>query len=376
MLTSLVDDFTENEMWTPYYGNLARDAYFGKPLYPPQKGHMVSSFTGLCKLSVILGRVMLEIYGPGPEGLVPGDEVGSGLRSPRNLSFIKISSSIHTWWVEMPEAIRLDVNNLPTLSPPLHIVSLNLLYHTTLILLHRPFIIGATNFRSAAVSRSYQICISAAAAVHDLLQLITTTFGYDHTTYLNCYGTYIAATIAVLHFQLNDGTTWLPETGIQEDKLELKFYLGVLQRSATAMPGLNKSVSIMKRHVQTILDHRTKQYFESLFPGEKEIVDSSALSTDKAPPYLTSLYASSQPQTNVHQTAQPEQTGPFSDYPSINVEGLPAFPGQHFHVGNDFNVDQQINDPEMRAALLGLDPHVILQHDSSDWTSGAFYSVE
>ena len=196
---------------------------------------------------------MLEIYGPGPEPLATRDEVGSGLRSPRNLSFIKISSSIHAWWTELPGAIRLDVNNLTTLSPPLHIVSLNILYHTTLILLHRPFIIGATDFRGPAVSRSYHICISAAAAIHDLLQLITTTFGYDHTTYLNCYGTYIAATIAVFHFQLRDGTTWLPETSIQEEKLDMKFYLSVLQRSATAMPGLNKSVDIMKRHIRAIL---------------------------------------------------------------------------------------------------------------------------
>ena len=76
----------------------------------------------------------------------------------------------------------------------------------------------------------------------------------------------------------------------------------------------------------------------------------------------------------MHETAQPESSAPFPEYPAVNLEGLPAFPGQHFHVGNEFDVDQQITDPEMRAVLLGLDPHVMLQHDNSDWASGALYS--
>lgn len=74
----------------------------------------------------------------------------------KNVSFIRISSAIQKWWVELPDVIRLNVKNLPNLSPPLHILTLNLLYHTTLILLHRPFILGKTEFDSHAVKRSYQ----------------------------------------------------------------------------------------------------------------------------------------------------------------------------------------------------------------------------
>jgi hypothetical protein len=151
-----VDDYTENDPWEPFYGSGTRREATDRTSYPPQKGHMVSCFTALCKLSTILSTIMFEIYGSSFEqdshtSIPPREK-----HSSKNVSFIKISSAIQRWWVELPEVIRLNVKNLPNISPPLHIVSLNLLYHTTLILLHRPFILGTTEFDSHAVARSYQ----------------------------------------------------------------------------------------------------------------------------------------------------------------------------------------------------------------------------
>lgn len=365
-----MDDFTENEPWTPYYGNHEQGDN-GKRLYPPQKGYMISCFTGLCKLSVIVSSIMLEIYGRTLEALASENETGSVFQNMKNSAFIKISASIQKWWIELPDVIRLKVNDLPALSPPLHIVSLNLLYHTTLILLHRPFIIGATDFQNPAVSRSYQLCIRATAAIHDLLQLIATTFGYDHSTYLNCYCIYIAATIAVLHFQLQDGTASLPATGIRAEKLELKFYLGVLQRSATAMPGLNRSVEIVKRHIQSILEQRSKRYLDLLFPNTDVTAEGN---TPHRPLHNQgTLYSASQIEGGPTMPQRPDDQ--FSNYPSFNLEELPAFPGQYFNVGNDFRLDEEITDPEMRTALLGLDPHITLHHESSDWAYGPYYAA-
>lgn len=365
-----VDDFTENEPWMPYYGNQGQQSS-ALPTYIPHSGYMISSFTGMCKICTVLGDIMLEVYGTGPESQAAGSDIASTTQNSKNSAFIRISSSIQTFWVELPEKIRLNVKNLPVLSPPLHIVSLNLLYHTTLILLHRPFIIGATNFQTPAVSRSYQICVAATAAIHDLLQLITTTFGYGHTTYLNCYSTYIAATIAVLHFQLQDETISLPSLDIPPKKLDLKFFLGVLQRSATAMPGLNRSVDIVKRHMQTILDRRAKRYLDSLFPSNI-VTAQSPLSFQTNQQHDSALADTNQThhRNQIEQT-QSEET--FQPYSGFNLEGLPAFPGQNFNVGTDFTLNQEITDPEMRAALLGLDPHLTLHHENSDWTYGGVY---
>jgi hypothetical protein len=69
---------------------------------------------------------------------------------------------IQKWFADLPSFLRLTPGNLLKFCPPLHIVSLNLLYHTTVRLLHRPFIIGATDLQSSSASESYQICVIAA----------------------------------------------------------------------------------------------------------------------------------------------------------------------------------------------------------------------
>lgn len=316
---------------------------------------------------------MLEIYGAPPQSQLHDDEARSRAQNSKNSAFVRISLSIQHWWVELPAFIRLDVNNLPSLSPPLHIVSLNLLYHTTIILLHRPLVIGARDFQNTSVSRSYQICVTATAAIHDVLQLLTSTFGYGHTTYLNCYSTYIAATIAVLHFQLQDETISLPDTDVPVEKLDLKFFLRVLQLSATAMPGVDRSIDIVKRHLQSILDRRSKQYVDSLFPVYNKVNMSSTTSSE--PPGKQCLSFDDSPSRMYEAQISRQETGDhLQTYPIFNLEGLPAFPGQQFNVGNDFTMDQEITDPEMRAALLGLDSHLVLHHDNSEWTYGAFYT--
>jgi len=399
-----VDDFTEHDLWEPFYGSDSDPTSTPRPPYPPQKGYMISCFTGLCKLSTILSTIMLEIYGTSstdtPASSPKHRNNTSTSPNPKTSSFIKISTSIQKWWTDLPNPVRLDVQSLPSVSPPLHIVSLNLLYHTTLILLHRPYIIGTPSFNNPAVLRSYQICITATAAIHDLLILLTSTFGYGHTTYLNCYNTYVAATIAVLHFQLQEEesvnvSVTLPDTGVDTEKLGLRFFLEVLQRSAMAMPGLNRSVEIVKRHMQGILERRSRRYLESLFPVSHNPSASAGMmreqdqqrqrqSSFSTPTSHSIPVPSTNPSTSATQyqsfplevqTPQPDgnTNTNYNAYPTFNLEGLPAFPGQDFNMGMDCNLDQEIIDPQTRAAFLGLDPHLTLNHESSDWTYGGFY---
>lgn len=398
----LASNFLENDLWEPYYGS---EPYIGtspRPAYPAQKGHMISCFTWLCKLSMILTTIMFEIYSSSSTEYRSDHEqtsskrssASSGTQTAKNTAFVRISSSLQKWWTDLPECLRLNVKKLPILSPPLHIVSLNLLYNATIILLHRPFIIGATDFSNPAVCRSYQICIAATASIHDLLELLTSSFGFFHTSYLNCYSTYIAATIAVLHFKLQEEETIsLPcIDDPPSEKLELKFFLTVLQHSAAGMPGLNRSVEIIKKHLEAILDHRSKRYLDSLFPPSLPALNN--MSTAEPTLYsLTTQPSSSAPVQQSHNeytqqlprgTTVPHDVGrqglPLPTQPPDgnsyhigtfveNLDGLPAFPAQNFNVGTDWILDQEIIDPEMRAVLLGLDPHVTLHHENSDWAT-------
>ena len=389
-----MDDFTENDPWEPYYGSDSQDGGNAKVPYPPQKGHVISCFTALCRLSIILSTIMQEIYGSTPvaeESLQSTGPASSHkplhnrtkAQSMKNSAFVRICFEIQVWWQELPDVLRLNVKSLPRLSPPLHIVSLNLLYQTTLILLHRPFILSSTEFGNPAVLRSYLICITATAAIHDLLELLTTTFGYSHITYLNCYSTYIGATIAVLHFQRQQENSNLPDSDIPGEKLDLKFFLEIMQRTALRMPALSRSVEIVKRHMQVILDRRAKRYLDSLFP----VQDTNASSSYKSPElvqdrsghsfnvqqeqFARSTGSSSQTSTVMQDPAQ----GNFQMSSGFNLEGLPAFPGQNFNVGTDYPLDHEITDPETRAALMALnmDPHLTLHHENADWSYAGFY---
>jgi hypothetical protein len=166
---------------------------------------------------------------------------------------------------------------------------------------------------------------------------------------------------------MQEETVILPKSDTPADKLDLKFFLGVLQKSATAMPGLNQSIEIIKRHIQTILDRRSKTYLESLFvtsnpsgTNTDQILDTGSFQNFGAATSSNSIIPS-QPASNYHTS------------PGVNLEGLPAFPGQNFNMGTNFDLDQEITDPDMRAAFLGLDPHLTLQHENSDWTYSGFY---
>jgi hypothetical protein len=359
-----VDDFTENDPWQPYYGS---EDLQPRTLYPPQNGYMISCFTGL---SMILSTIMLEIYGSSQDPRNDGEQPSS--QGTKSFAFIRISSSIQNWWIDIPEHLRLNINDLPGLSPPLHIVSLNLLYHTTSILLHRPFIIGATEFQSPAISRSYQICMTSCVSIYDLLELLTNTFGYGHTTYLNCYSTYIAATIAVIHFQLQEESVVVPPSDIPSEKLGLKFFLAFLQKSATTMPGLTRSVEIIKRHMQNIFDRRAKRYLESLFPEP----DSHTIERISEPNLSSSLQPRNQYTSFRPNIIDPRGTQEASNYqqpyPGFNLEDLPAFPGQNFNVGADYPLEQAITDPGFTAEFLGLDSHITLHYENSDWTYNAY----
>jgi hypothetical protein len=378
-----VDDSTEHDLWEPFYGSAAPDPARLAKEYSPTTGHVISCFTALCKLSIILSSIMLDIYGSSPPvndtcsdiATAPMSTAQGGSRnsnSIRNGIFLKISSDLQIWLDSLPKHLRLDIKKLPKLSPPPHIVSLNLLYHTTLILLHRPFILGPANFNNPAVSRSHRICTIATAAIHDLLDLLTKTFGHSHITYLNSYSAYIAATIAVLHFGRGEESDGSSALNIPEGKVGLKFFLGILQKTATSMPALSRSVEIVKRHMQAILEKQSKQYLDSLFSD-----------TDRNN-YPASDYGSIQcgnnpfSQASIHLSnfSGPPQAGGLNSidgidpaYSNFNLEGLPAFPGQYLNMGMDCNFDPEVTDPDTRAALLGLnlDPHLTLHHGYEDW---------
>ncbi|KAG6359594.1 hypothetical protein INS49_013116 [Diaporthe citri] len=121
----ILDDSNENEMWTPF-----GITYPDGVKYPPIAAHSTSCFVQMCRLTVIFNEILIHMYDP--LGLNTEPEIQECL--------VRQEAALKQWWEDLPHFLKMDASMLPPLAPPSHIVTLNCLYHTFNILLHRPML--------------------------------------------------------------------------------------------------------------------------------------------------------------------------------------------------------------------------------------------
>ena len=383
-----MDDYSDTEPWTPYFGEVSSPADVEPPRYPPTPGYIVSSFRQLCRLSIILNDLIHGIYSPEAAARYGHDDHDqTDARLPGDTPFAQIARDLRAWWIELPVYLRIPPDQMPALAPPAHIVSLNLLYHTAIILLNRPFILGHRDFHQPATHHSYSACVAATSAVHDLLVLQANTFGFSHLTYMNGYAAYTALTVAVLRFERE--YTAGEDTHHLTQKLGLDFLLECLQNTALLMASLERSVAIIKKRMTAVLDRLAGHHIPPLFPAadrptppfhtmapqSQELAQPTAVQ-DMSHPFVTRGH-SPQPGANYLPPLTVPMPWPSSvrtslfKEPSLSDDFLPAFPGQSFPVGSEHSFGSDANvDAQSRAALMGfnLDPHPRLSHGDLDWT--------
>lgn len=384
---SFMDDYSDKELWAPYYGETPAPENVAASNYPPVQGFVVSCFKHLCKLCVILNDLMHDIYSSSATARRSAEiyEQSPEGRSANEDPFIKIARDLRDWWISLPGHLRIAPDQMPSLAPPVHIMSLNLMYHTTLILLHRPVLLGTKDLVQPAALRSYHTCISATAAIHGLLMLQANTFGLSHVSYLNAYSAYIAATIAVLRFEREHK---LGEDHIlSTQSLGLNFLLEVLQKAAASMPALDRSVAIIRKRMKAVLDRQAKAQMHNLFPESAtpstfsvatpqqiDLAQPTAFQTLSNPSVSYDRQEHSSAPTPPHNVPIPWQSNMRSSLfsePVVAEDFLPAFPGQQFPVGSEhsFGSNEIDLDPQSKAALMGfnLDPHPRINHSHLDW---------
>jgi hypothetical protein len=182
---SFLDVYEEYEHWKPFaYNKSAHEAYSGSPAYS------VSTFTGLCKLSVIMNRILNEIYAEATFD-----------KSPEQLSELQkqLDSRLRDWHRDLPQHLKLEPAKPPEVIPPPHVLSLVAMYNVLLILLHRPFVSDGhlhSNARSITVN-SLLVCANAATAIVQVLRLYHNVFSLRRAPYLMAYATYVSATIHI-----------------------------------------------------------------------------------------------------------------------------------------------------------------------------------
>ena len=385
-----MDDFSDTELWSPYFGEISSEPDVKPSHYPPTPGYVVSCFRQLCKLSIILNDLLHGIYSPTAAAHHGSNESGPS-KPALDTPFMRIARDLREWWIALPPYLRIAPDGMPSLAPPTHIVSLNVLYHTANILLHRPFILGVRDLSQPAANKSYTACVSATAAVHDLLMLQANTFGFSHLTYMNAYAAYIAATVAVLRIEREHHPG--EDTKVAPQNLGLNFLLEVLQGCAVVMPALERSAAIIKKRMKTVLERLATNTLQSLFPAshppstsfniitqqQQELAQPTAFQQISNPffghgqPQPPVTYA---PQSIPMQWQSSVRSSLFKD-PSFSDEFLPAFPGQTFPVGSEHSFGSEgMVDWQARTALMGfnLDPHPRLNHSDLDWTFAEEYS--
>ena len=355
---TFMDDYSDKDLWVPYYGETPVNAVAAD--YVPRPGYVVSCFTQLCKLCIILNDLMLGIYSSNAQPTRTHEDSEAGTSES---SFIKISRDLRDFRVSMPDHLRIDPNRMPHVASPPHIMSLNLLYYTTLILLHRPLIQSRVgDLGQPAAQKSYDTCISATAAIHDLLALQGKTFGLNHVSYLNAYCAYIAATIAVLRFEREYRPGEDYQTSTQA--LGLNFLLEVLQRTANAMSSLERSVAIIRKRLKAVLDRQATNQLNSLFPTSAPMQSN----VGKGQTYMEHTQSAQFSPMSLAAISTPmytrvEQQQGFNQPPHLPIHSqsfmedyLPAFPGHQYPIGSEHSFGS--ND-DARASLMhfNLDPY-------------------
>ncbi|KUJ07656.1 uncharacterized protein LY89DRAFT_631273 [Mollisia scopiformis] len=176
----LMDQFGETEYWSPYYGQTGNLSEIPGGSYPPMKSHSVSCFENSCRLAVILNHIILQLY---------------SRRTPTQVDLRSIREELDAWRSQSPHHLVYDPDNLPEISPPPHILTQNLLFYTTIILLHRPFYSSAVH---------HLACRNAAGSIEKLLLLLEKTFSFNRITYLMAYCIYTGASVLIQDVKAGD----------------------------------------------------------------------------------------------------------------------------------------------------------------------------
>ncbi|CAK7231112.1 hypothetical protein SEUCBS140593_007815 [Sporothrix eucalyptigena] len=303
----LLDDFAEHELWTPLTST-------GKTAYPPKKSHAISCFANTCRLAVILCDIILQLYSRrrrsnGSQS--DGGDVDAGLIQG-------IRERLDAWRAATPGHLLCNPDTISEgdVCPPPHILTQNLLYYTTIILLHRPFYSSPLH---------HAACRQAADCLERLLLLLERTFGFRRITYLMAYCVYTGASVLVQDVKQGDVAAGA----------KIQTFLRALRLGVASCPLVRRSLDI----ITASLGAETSSAASQQPPNEKEVVvvessESDSPSPPAAPNIIPPNVMMDQP-TLMTGTPAPLDNSSSAGNPLMMRNYLPAFP--YYHTQLDFS---------------------------------------
>ncbi|KAJ5103884.1 fungal-specific transcription factor domain-containing protein [Penicillium argentinense] len=169
-------------------------------------------------------------------------------------NIFELEAKLRSFYQALPEPLRIQQSASSACCPPPHIFCLNILYHTMLILIFRPFFAWSRNEKlreHALAIRAQQVCTEAATKVNDFFRLYGSTFNFQNQTYLVSYCVYTAATIDIQQVQYEDSALAAAASN------RLSTTLKMLESEARQTPGIKRSTDIIKSHLTPCPEERT-----------------------------------------------------------------------------------------------------------------------
>jgi hypothetical protein len=162
----------------PIYSNDASD--------PPVR--LLDAFTNLIKICDILGHVLKNIY-------YVRSLQNTGLRQADSV-LTTWNKKLHQWYNQLPDSLQIKKdNNNNQMIPHTAICQLHMIYHTTAILLHRPFIPGPNQSLTPSLLPCASICSAAADSV---LSIANSMLAENKLRYVMNYAVYYIFTSGII----------------------------------------------------------------------------------------------------------------------------------------------------------------------------------
>ncbi|KAL4894302.1 hypothetical protein BDV59DRAFT_192640 [Aspergillus ambiguus] len=225
--STLFDLSDEGDLWQPPH-LLETDK-----LYPETKCHSTLTFMHFCNLAQIINESYNTVYIGPTRNINPND-------------IFQLEEKLATFHRKLPSPLRVEEGVNVQLCIPPHILCLNILCHTILILLYRPFFIwcwDAELRQHPLALRAQAVCTEQAAGVNDLFRAYGRLFNFQYQSYLVSYCVYTAATIDVRLARHDDKELADMATS------RLVVTLRMLETEVKQTPGIKRSIEIIRSQI-------------------------------------------------------------------------------------------------------------------------------
>ncbi|KAI8635952.1 fungal-specific transcription factor domain-containing protein [Parasitella parasitica] len=150
---------------------------------------LLEAFTNLIKICDILGHVLKNIYYVRSLQYTGAKQADSVLTT--------WNKKLKQWYDHLPDSLQIkkDSSSINHTLPPTAVCQLHMIYHTTVILLHRPFIPGPSQSLLPSMLPCASICSAAADAI---LSITNTMLAENKLRYVMNYAVYYIFTSGII----------------------------------------------------------------------------------------------------------------------------------------------------------------------------------